>query len=139
MSEVWVVGSRGLTTAFFSVSNLKACRTSELEGQQHVLLIERVVSSILKNAQGLLNWKTNQLFFSYESKYQWICRNLEFCYILCIEFFARRNVFFSWVKLVKILHSNTTFWLKNLSFFNTIFFKSDAKAFPWTRKLLFFQ
>ena len=50
--------------AFFSVSNLKlkACRTSELEGQQHVLLIERVVSSILKNAQGLLNWKTNQLF-----------------------------------------------------------------------------
>ena len=39
--------------AFFSVSNLKACRTSELEGQQHVLLIERVVSSILKNAQGL--------------------------------------------------------------------------------------
>ena len=49
MSEVW------LATAFFSVSNLKACRTSELEGQQHVLLIERVVSSILKNAQGLLN------------------------------------------------------------------------------------
>ena len=43
------------SSAFFSVSNLKACRTSELEGQQHVLLIERVVSSILKNAQGLLN------------------------------------------------------------------------------------